>query len=288
MSSLSKLEHNVETYVSGYDRLNAILISVILLFGFLVTVLFMIWLTSVFDYSDKAAVAMTTTIGDDGDEKPEGFEDDIFEPGVEDFPEVETPQLANALEAVTDAVSSVKASLEKRSGDSAQMGRGGGYGSREGGTGGSGKGIPDYKRWVINYECDSIDVYARQLDQFEIELGVVSTNTNKIWRVQTLSTGPKSLETDRSRENKTLRFAHIKPRMKKWDESLAKRAGVPLGNTAMVQFYPNGTRQYIRQQEANYLAEAGRELQDVKKTMFQVVKEGDEFIFKVTECLYAR
>ena len=289
MSSLTrKPEFNVETNVSSYDRLNATLISVILLFGFLVSVLFMIWLTSVFEYEQKGGVVMTTTIGEEGDEKPEGFEDDIFDPGVEDFFEVETPQLANALEAVTDAVSSVKASLEKRSGDAAVMGKGGGYGSREGGPGGSGKGIPDYKRWNINYQCDNINDYTKQLDFFKIDIGVVSAKTNDIWRVTNLTGGPRSSKTSRANEKKTLRFAHIKQRMKKWDQSLVKRSGAPTENVVLVQFYPEQTRQHIRQQEANYLAAAGRELKDVKKTELKVERSDNGFQFTVTAVKYLR
>lgn len=290
-SKLKKVQFDVETRVSSYDRLNAILISVILLFGFLVTVLFMLWLTTVFDYSDKTAVAMTATIGEEGDEKPEGFEDDILEPGVEEFFEVETPQLATALEAVTEAVSSVRANLDKRSGDAAAMGKGGGYGSREGGPGGTGKGIPDYKRWNINYESENIEEYARQLDYFKIEIGVVATQkgNNDIWRVSNVSSGPRVQKTSRANENKTLRFAHVKQRMKKWDQILCKRAGAPLDNTALVQFYPEDTRQYIRQQEANFLAAAGRELKDVKKTMIKVEKgEAGKYVYTITEILYAR
>ena len=291
MSTTVKSKYDVETRVSSYDRLNAILISVILLFGFLVSVLFMLWLTTVFDYSAKTAVVMTTTIGEEGDEKPEGFEDDILDPGVEEFFEVETPQLANALEAVTDAVSSVRANLDKRSGDAAVMGKGGGYGSREGGPGGNGKGIPDYKRWNINYESENISEYARQLDFFGIAIGVVATQkgNNDIWRVSNVSSGGQVVKTSRAQENKTLRFAHIKQRMKKWDQTLCKRSGVRLDNTALVQFYPEKTRQYIRQQEANYLAAAGRELKDVKKTMIKVEKgDSGKYVYTIVKVLYSR
>ena len=102
----------IETNVSAYDQLNGALISCIILVGFLVTVLFLLWVTSVYDFSKKAAVSLEY-LEPFGNEKPEGFEDDVMEPGVEEFPEVETPQLKDALEAVTDAVSSIRANLEK-------------------------------------------------------------------------------------------------------------------------------------------------------------------------------
>ena len=91
--------------------------------GFLVAVLFLIWLTSVFKFERNVAPPFVpATIGDDGNDKPEGFEDDALDPGVEDFAEVETPQLAEALEAVSNAVSTIRANSEHVSGEAAVSG----------------------------------------------------------------------------------------------------------------------------------------------------------------------
>ncbi len=57
-----------------------------------------------------------------------------------------------------------------------QMGKGGGFGSREGGPGTGGDGIPEYKRWIINYESENIDTYAKQLSFFNIDVGVIHTS----------------------------------------------------------------------------------------------------------------
>ena len=286
MSTLTKPDLSVGTTVSGYDQLQAILISCIMLFGFLTTVLFLLWLTTLTGGYKPEPVIVVDILGDDGDEKPEGVADDVLEPGVEDFPEVETPQLAAALEAVTDAVSSVRASLEKRSGEASQMGKGRGSGSRDGGPGGGNGGIPDYKRWNINYESEDIDTYAKQLDFFKIDIGVVSTNTDAIQRVTNLASSPKLVPSSRAKEAKTLRFAHIKQRMRQWDQELARRAGASLENTALVQFYPPETRQMIRQREAAALKDAGRDIKQVLKTNFKVINKGGQFVFDVVEISY--
>lgn len=125
MSSLIKRPvDSVESKTSAYDRLSSGLTAMILLVGFLVTVLFIIWFTSVFKFERNVAPPFVpATIGDDGNDKPEGFEDDELDPGVEDFAEVETPQLAEALEAVSNAVSTIRANSEHVSGDAAVMGR---------------------------------------------------------------------------------------------------------------------------------------------------------------------
>ena len=284
-TTLPKLKLNVETKASRYDRLNAVLIACIILFGFLFAVLFLIWLTSIVDFSRR--VAGPVVIADEaGDSKPEGVADDILEPGVEEFPETEVPQLANALEAVTDAVSSVRGALEKRSGDAALMGKGRGYGSREGGPGKGGDGIPEYKRWIINYEADDINTYARQLSFFNIDLGVIHQTRNDVWRVHDVGGGASVIKTNRERENDTLRFHHEKIRMRRWDSELCKRSGVDLSNTVQAQFYPEETRAIIRRVEQAALEGTGRTLNQVKNTILKVVPGGDGYEFIVVEILY--
>ena len=232
----------VETKASAYDRLSAMLVALIILFGFLFAILFLIWLTSVIDFSQRIGGPVVVA-NLEGDSKPEGVADDILEPGVEEFPEVETPQLANALEAVTDSVSSVRASLEKRSGDAAQMGAGAGYGSREGGPGTGGEGVPEHKRWVINYEADSIQTYGEQLSFFNIDIGIVhQTKEDDVWRLNKPGASNNIIKTSREREKSTLRFQHKRARMRRWDQELCRRAGIELANTAQSQFYPESAR----------------------------------------------
>lgn len=283
--SRAKPVDSVETKASSYDKLNATLIAAIMLFGFLFAALFLIWLTTVFDFSRRAAGPVVLA-NEPGDTKPKGVADDVLEPGVEEFPEVEVPQLANALEAVTDAVSSVRASLEKRSGDAAQMGRGAGYGSREGGTGSGGDGVPEHKRWIINFEAEDISAYAKQLSFFDIDIGVWHKTRNDIWRLRDPGGAAQVINTNREKENKTLRFSHKKQRMKRWDEELARRNGIDLSNTGTNQFYPESTRVIIRAAEAAALQGTGRQLNQVRNTIFKVEPGGDGYVFTVVDILY--
>ncbi len=284
-SKRPKPQLTVETSASSYDRLNAALVAAIMLFGFLFAVLFLIWLTSIFDFSRRAAGPIAVA-NEAGDSKPEGVADDVLEPGVEEFPEVEVPQLANALEAVTDSVSSVRGALEKRSGDAAQMGKGAGFGSRDGGPGSGGDGIPEYKRWVISYEASDIGAYAKQLSFFNIDIGVIHQVKNDIWRVRDVGGSASVLKTSRERENKTLRFMHQKQRMKKWDQELCKRNSVTVENTIQAQFYPESTRQIIRIAEAAALEGTGKQLSEVRNTYFKVEPGGSGFVFTVTDIKY--
>lgn len=289
MSSLIKRPvDSVESKTSAYDRLSSGLTAMILLVGFLVTVLFIIWFTSVFKFERNVAPPFVpATIGDDGNDKPEGFEDDELDPGVEDFAEVETPQLAEALEAVSNAVSTIRANSEHVSGDAAVMGKGGGYGSREGGPSGSGDGVPEHKRWKIVYEVDSKDTYKAQLDFFAIRVGVVEPVGETIYQLGNLSKRTQVTETTRDNEQKTLYFTHSKQRMKKWDLQIAGDANVPTNGALMVQFYSEKARIAIATAEDQYLKSVSRELRDVRRTNIKVVADGSGgFRFDIVSCEY--
>ena len=273
----------VETSVSGYDIVNAFLISSIVVIGTLVSILFLIWLTMLM--SNRSApdpgVLVETSFGD---EKPEGFEDDIYEPGVEEFPEVDVPQLADAIEALTEAVSSVEAAIEARDGDAAEMGRGKGFGSREGGPGsGNFRGIPDYKRWKIEYDTPDQQTYASQLSFFGINIGVISKRSNDIVMLADPGNAPRTIRSERTAEGKVLYFVHEKQQLRKWDQFLVKKNGIDFNKSDQftVQFYSPETRVMLRQIEAQHLANKGIQLVDVLKTRFKVVSDGGGFKFRI-------
>ena len=280
-----KPKFNVETKSSTYDRVNAILVASLVMFGFLFTALFLIWVTSVVDFSQRT-VGPAVKVGEEiGEEKPKGEADDAEDPGVEEYPEVDTPQLANALEAVSNSVSSVQGALEKRSGSAQQMGKGSGFGSRDGG-GGGGDGIPEYKRWIINFSAADPETYAQQLSFFSIDIGVVSETRQSIKRLVDPARAKRVINSNRKTEAKNLYFVHKKQRFLAWDRLLAKDSGIDTKASLTVQFYPEKTRQIIRNVEAAKLSEVGKELVDVKNTILKVVPDGSNYKFEVTGLIY--
>ena len=276
---------SVETKSSTYDRVNAILVAGLLMFGFLFAVLFLIWVTSVVDFSQRTVGPAVKTGDEAGEEKPKGEADDAEDPGVEEFPEVETAQLANALEAVSNSVSSVQGALEKRSGSAKQMGRGSGFGSREGG-GNGGDGIPEHKRWIINFSAPDPSTYAKQLSFFSIDIGVVSETKQAIKRLSDPAGAKAVINSNRKMESKNLYFVHKKQRFLAWDRLLSEQSGIDINSSLTVQFYPEKTRQIIREVEAAKLVEVGKVLADVKNTVLKVVPDGSNYKLEVTELIY--
>ncbi len=287
-SLITRPDLHVEVEVSRYDRVNAILTAALIMVSVSVAFLFMIWLMGMISFKrsiPEAYVAEQPA----GDEKPEGVADDILEPGVEEFPEVETPQLADALEAVTNAVSTVRANLEHRDGDAAQMGRGSGLGSRNGGDGtGSGDVVPEHKRWKIEYEVNDVDKYAKILSYFKIDLGAANEINNDITKLLDPAGSGQIVKTDRAGEKKSVFFIHEKPRMQRFDQTLFKRKGVSTDNCFTVQFYPEATKEILRQVEGKAIRETGRKLSEIQNTFFKVMPDGNGFKFEVTRQTYRR
>ena len=282
---------SADVQVSVFDRVNAALIALILLFGFLVAMMFLIWCSPRLDDSHRAArpwqpVDPFSETEDDNDDESDDLETDLLEPGVEEFPEVEQPQLKDALEAVTDAVSSVQANREHRDGEALAAGLGFGWGRGNRGVPEFVDDIPEHKRWTVEYESESIELYARQLDFFQIYLGAFSLNSNDIVVVRQLTDGGKLQMSDRKEQSKILRFEHRKPRMRRWDQILVKRAGVDLEGRRTVQFYPTETRSLLRAAEARHLSSVGRSLDEVRRTIFRLEPVGSGFEFKVRDMLF--
>ena len=280
-----KPKFRVETKSSSYDRVNAFLVAAMVMLGFLFAVLFLIWVTTVVDFSRPTEGPLVVTGEEAGEEKPKGEADDAEDPGVEEFPEVDTPQLANALEAVADSISSVQGALEKRSGSAQQMGKGSGFGSREGG-GKGGTGIPEYKRWIINFSAANPETYAKQLSFFKIDIGVVSETKQSIKRLSDPGGSKRIINSNRKTEEKSLYFVHKKQRFLAWDRVLAGEAGIDTNKALTVQFYPEETRQLIRIAEDKKLKEFGKELGDVKNTIMKVVPSGNGYKFEITDFIY--
>ncbi len=276
-----------DTKVTNYDVVSSALVAALVIVGFFATILGLIWLTSTFNFDAKSTFVTVDPVGEVGDEKPEGFEDDAFDPGVEDFPEVETPQLAQALEAVTDAVSSVRANLADRSGNAAVSGAGKGYGSREGGPGGGGgDGLPEYKRWKINYKAEDIDTYKKQLSFWKIDIGVLKRDSDDVYRVSDPAGQTNVIKSTRSNEGSSLYFAHIKQRMMRWDEAISAAAGVNTQDCNMIQFYSQEARQRIRNQEAKLLQRDRKQTTDIRETIIKLAAVDDGFDFIVEEIKY--
>lgn len=276
---------SVEIAPTFYDRLSAAVVAGILLLGFMLLVLFSIWWNPEVAHhpvGDDTIIVPPpplnpdlTTLDDKG----------FLEPGVQEFPELEIPQMAQLLIATTDAVSKVVGVSEANIGTDTKVGRGlfsfghdrDVYKVNE---------MPVQQRWSVKFQAENIDDYKKQLSFFDIDVAAIHRTKNLIWRVSDVADSCVVTQTSRQQENQTLRFHHKKSRMRSWDVELCKQSGVEMSDTIVSHFYPAATQEMLKNLESTAVAKAGRKLEEVRKTFFKVVKQDDGFEFKVALLQY--
>ena len=278
---LAQHETQGNLVVSTYDRVSAGLISSILSFGFVAFLLLLALLANV-RAEPKASLPVvtpplpiTSVTSDDSSVIPELDVEN-------EFP---VPDSKLSLDLISDAVSTAKMSF----GTNPDGLLDGGVRLKDPRDPGPVPTIdqePEASRWLISYETTDIEEYARQLDFFGIEIGVVRSGSNEIIRVSRLQNTPLTSYSDRQQETQTLRFSHRKQAMKRWDQAICREAGVDTTNSLLCQFYPESTREIIRQVEAETLARKGRKLSDIGQTILKVQLSGNGFEFVVLDFNY--
>ncbi len=283
----SKFSFTTDTRVSRYDVLSGALTASAIIFGVLVTIMFLMWLMLFvkFGGSPPSAVVMEMT---GNDNRPEGEADDWKEPGVTDFPEVETPQLADALEATTDAVSSVRAQLEKVDGSAELMGKGTGLGDiRSRGPGnGNDDIIPDAERWKVEITAATQSEYLKILESFDITLGAVSELSNLIEYVDNLTAGSPAVSNGERKVEKRLFFMNTRNKLRRWDQNKVNSAGIDLEYKLVGHFYPPQLRQQLLDIESAVYTKAGHNLLEVYRTFFRIEPEGSGYRYYVERIEY--
>ncbi len=276
-------QETLDTKVSAYDRVSGILVALTVMTGFFATMLFLVWLTSILKFPPTPTVVMPINDLKGRGEAAEGYARDIEEPGVEELPDVQEPQLSETLEAVTDAVSNVAATREAFAGDAAQLGKGSGQGdSRGAGPGGEGDldVIPPWERWNIQYSTTSLQEYAKQLDFFKIELASVDRATPRVEYATNLSNASPTKRLGVREDEKRIRFTPLTPELLAMDRQLLAKAQIPFQNRIVAQFYPDGTLGQLLQKEAAALG-SGRTVADVRVTVFGVRPAGAGYEYHV-------
>lgn len=275
-----RLKEIMDPRVSRYDKVSALLVALVVMFGFLALLLLILWFTSI--VRTKPKVANTAPMIElPGGEPNQGVGDVWEEPGTDELPDVEQPQLADAVEAVTDAISSQSAKFATIDGNAELMGPGSGLGdARARGTGGTGTGGGEPDRWTIQMTTSSEAAYAKALDSLGIQLAAVHASSDEIVYAFRLASGKPSVRKGTRAQYNTsggfLFFQQIAA-LKKYDQSLLRKAGVALGGRRYGWYLPPQARQALYAAEA--LKRGGRPVEQVAKTVFEVQPDGNGYKF---------
>jgi hypothetical protein len=277
-----------ELKVSAYDNVSALLLALVTMVTAVVFCLLVLWWTSrVFAVPPPVTVDMTDLGG--------GREDGVVGESLEiDAPEVSEiakesdlvePQVQDTLAMLTEAIATLEVDiddpLQSQEVESGGGGRSTGDGRAVGkGSGEGGSGFSRSERWEVYFaEGATIDIYARQLDYFKIELGVLG-GSNDIWYAYNLAKSRPDRRVGPGANEQRLYMSWRQGALRDADRALLERAGVPAGGRVIVQFYPPEVEQQLLQLEQAF---RGLKADQIRKTRFGVRQQGGGYEFFVLD-----
>ncbi len=259
--------------VSAYDRVSSVIVALLVMVGSLVAMLGIVWWTSQM-LTRPTAQEVFLVEEAEGEESNEQDAREVQEPGLEDLALVE-PDVKETLAAVTDAVSSVAASLDAIETAVSTRGQGG-----EGRKAGSGV-IPRWQRWEIRYLSTTLEAYAKQLDFFGIELAAMGGGKPSVDYAHFQKGRIGRRPSPEGQEDKRLYFVWQGGRFQQQDRALLTQAGINPQGRITCQFFSPELENSLALLEQKQLG--GRPLKQVRRTVFAVRPAGQGFEFYVLE-----
>lgn len=279
-----------------FDWFTSLLLACVVIIGAVVLWLSAVWVTNrVWVVHPPASPVDIIEIAVD---EEEGMRGESFEGGEaqiivpSDLPAREEnltfdqPEIAEVMSSVLDAVAENQADFADPSRKEGQEGSGrAGDPSGKGGqgTGEGSSAIPRYLRWSIRFpEEETIPSYARALDFFKIEIGVLQGG--RLTYVSNFSAGSPVVKQGNPQEEDRLHFIWQNENRVKADRELLRRANVTIGADAVVaQFFPAELEQTLAKLEFDH---AQKKPEEINRTRFGVRRIPGGFEFYVASQTY--
>ena len=269
------------------DVVASLLMSLFIITGALVFVLFVIWFTSTYKWETGGIQVEEERVAGRGDHA-EGFARDIEPPGAEEADFLNEPTLAESLEAVTDAVTSVAATMDNVDTDANASAVGSGRGdSRPPGPLGEGEDIVSrFERWELKFLAKDVKTYASQLDHYKIELGCIGKS--KLVDYAFGFAGAPQKRSGKGSEEKRLYFMwRQEGPLVAFDRQLLGQAGVQTQGRQLLKFIPKDLEDRLYQTEMKYAISKGHsKVREIAKTVFESQPVSSGFDFVVIEQRY--
>lgn len=292
--------------VFRYDAVVAILLALIVPTFLVVLFLSSAWASSrVWSVApNEVAVDVITIAPSSRSEGPEGLAGDNPEQGdgaTMEAPSVDAtpgtdepaPDQNNAIADTVNAVIGPDAeqsfdvtdpNRQKGTGRGGKSGGGGGEGRRGSGGGGGGGAIPPTERWsVVFNSTQTLDDYAKQMDFFGIELGVLHKNEQMKYINQLANKKPAVRQGGAGEQR--LYFAWQDAGRRNADLALLKKANINGENGLVVHFYPPALEDSLASLERRY---KNRKPEEIRLTKFGIRKAGGGFEFHVLSQSYTK
>lgn len=220
----------------------------------------------------------------------ESPEEEIPDPSIAETQDDQS-QIEEMLETIVELSDNASQQVEvvinaDASTSSGKVGSAKGSGKRPLGIGGGKGGVPSEQRWFVKFDDGSLDLYAKQLDFFGIELGAFfPPPTKKIVYMKNLAAdSPTKREVNSGADNR-LHMMHQGGAREKADRELYARSGVNVDGAVLLHFYSKEAEQKLIQSEVGY---RNKKASEIRRTYFRVTKDGAGFKFTVTSQSYIR
>jgi hypothetical protein len=263
------------------------LISLLIVFGVVVLLLFIVWLTSRLLFTQRSIPIELLNYEGRGDHAA-GFERDMEEPGMDELEELIEPQLENTLEKVTEMITDQVAAFDQLEA-AAYSSQGSGRGdSRQEGPEGEGSRdiIPPWERWEIRFASSDINAYARQLDFFGIELGAAGGTPEVDYAGKLAGATPARRSGKPDAEDRLyMTYRGGSSPLAAFDRQLLEKAGIRTQRRLVMQFLPKPIEQQLLVLEATNAK--GRSPKEFLRTIFGVrERRGGGYEFYVIDQLF--
>ena len=142
---------------------------------------------------------------------------------------------------------------------------------------------PDrHQRWEIRFAAGtSVEAYARQLDFFKIELGVIG-GQEQVTYLTNLSNPKPTSRTGNAADDRRLYLIWQRGAIQEVDEQIAARAGVKTGGKVIAHFLPKEVEDDMARLEETYAKQL--KITKIGKTVFSITASGqDSYRFSVAD-----
>jgi len=271
--------------INDYDRVTSFLIALNMLMGMAVAILLLMWLSTI-DIQRIAPIPIVMVPPKPPGENPKGYEEDVEAPGLEEVQDFTEPRIEETFLAVTDLVTATSGALVALNTGATSSSHGSGMGDKRspGGTGGDGG--QDYSdRWRVNITARNIGSFARILDSFGIECVVFGGGVKTFDYAKNLGdTAPTSYSREKADSRGVYDPSDANAQL--WTRELCENAGIAVQGRFPTHVYPVVLNQKLTALEFASATAAGKQMDEVRRTTFEVRGAGGTFEFYVTKQEY--
>ena len=217
-------------------------------------------------------------------ESPEDVSDDPSLAEIESEETEVAEMFDNVLELAETANNQAQEQYETDLRNAGKTGSATGTGRSPLGFGEGEGGIPREQRWFITFrEGATLTEYAKQLEHFKIQLGVLLPSGKLIYLSNVTAARPTTQEISDGSGEKRLYMTWQGGQLRGADRNLFAKAGIDVTGGILFHFYDPQTENNLARLEQE---KATKDIDEIRRTYFVVRRTGSEYNFAVTRIIY--